>query len=99
MFFKYARKTMNFRILRGKMRQNVIFCVQNIFKIVLFRKIFLFKIVFFIKKIFFKIVLFKYARNLQNLLSLRGKMRQNVIFCVQFFFEIMLFENLFLLEI
>ena len=31
-------------------------------------------------------MLFKNARETQNLRVLRGKMSQNVIFCVQFFF-------------
>ena len=37
--FKNARKTQNLRILRGKLNQNVIFCVQIFFKIVLFKNI------------------------------------------------------------
>ena len=57
--FKYARKTQNLRILRGKMRQNVIFCVQIFFKIVLFKNIYFFKIVLFKKLFFFEIMLFK----------------------------------------
>ena len=42
-----------------------------------------------VKKIFFchEIVLFKYARKTQNVRILRGKMSQNVIFCVQKFFQ------------
>ena len=52
-----------------------------------FYKKFLFKIVLFKNLFFFKIVLFKSARKTQNLRILRGKMRQNVIFCVQFFFQ------------
>ena len=36
MLFKKARKTQNLRILRGKMGQNVISCVQIFLKIVLF---------------------------------------------------------------
>ena len=68
------------------------------FKIMLFRKKIFLKIMLFIKNIFFKIVLlkihfffkfvlFKYARKTQNLRILRGKLKQNVIFCVQFFFQ------------
>ena len=47
--FKNARKTQNLRILRGKLNQNVIFCVQIFFKNVLFKNNFLFKIVLFEK--------------------------------------------------
>ena len=43
---------------------------------------------------FFKNVLFKYARKTQLLRILRGKMSQNVIFCVQNFFQNLLFENI-----
>ena len=50
-----------------------------------FTKTFSFKIMLFGKICFFKIVLFKSARKTQNLRILRGKMRQNVIFCVQIF--------------
>ena len=57
--FKYARKTQIFRILRGKTRQNVIFCVQNFFKIELFKNNFFFKIVLFKNLFFFEIMLFK----------------------------------------
>ena len=47
-----------------------------------------------LKKIFFfKIVLFKYARQTQHLRILRGKMSENVIFCVQNFFQNLLFKN------
>ena len=56
----------------------------------LFTKKFFFKIVV-LKKKFFKIVLFKYARKTQSLRILRGKLNQNVIFCVQIFFRIVLF--------
>ena len=41
--FKNARKTQDLRILRGKLNQNRIFCVQIFFKIVLFRKFFCWK--------------------------------------------------------
>ena len=40
-FFKNARKTQNSRILRGKLNQNVIFCVQNVFQNLLFKISFL----------------------------------------------------------
>ena len=41
-----------------------------------------------LKKIFFfKVMLFKNARQTQNLRILRGKLNQNVIFCVQLFFQ------------
>ena len=53
----------------------------------LIEKIFLFKIMLFRKKIFFEIVLFKSVRKTQKLRILRGKLNQNVIFCVQFFFQ------------
>ena len=53
--FKSARKTQNLRILRSKLNQNVIFCVQNFFKIVLFKNYFFFKIMRFKNKVFFKI--------------------------------------------
>ena len=64
----------------------------------LFKKIFLFKIVLFKKMFFLKIVLFKSARKTQNLPVLRGKMSQNVIFCVQKIFKIVLFKNILLLQ-
>ena len=57
--FKSAPKTQNLRILRGKMRQNVIFCVEFYFKIVLFKNNFFFKAVLFKLFCFFKIMLFK----------------------------------------
>ena len=60
MFFKTARKTQNLHILRGNMNQNVIFCVQTFFKIVLFKNNFFFQIVLLKKKIFFKIVLINF---------------------------------------
>ena len=40
MVFETARKTQNFRILRGKLNQNVINRVQSFFKIVLFKILF-----------------------------------------------------------
>ena len=54
MLFKTACKTQNLRILRGKLNQNVIFCVQIFFKIVLFKNNFFFKIVLFKNNFFFK---------------------------------------------
>ena len=48
---------------------------------------------------FFKIVLFNIARRTQNLFILRCELKQNVIFCLQFFFKIALFKNKFLFEI
>ena len=53
----------------------------------LFKNLFFFKIMLFKKIFFFKIMLFKNARKTQNMRILRGKMRQNVIFCVQIFFQ------------
>ena len=47
--FKYARKTQNLRILRCKLSQNVIFCVQFFFQNLLFKNNFFFKIVLFKK--------------------------------------------------
>ena len=59
MLFKTARKTQNLRILRGKLNQNVIFCVQDFFQNLLFKNIFFFKIMLFKNNFFFKIVLFE----------------------------------------
>ena len=59
MLFRNARKTQILRILRGKFNQNVIFCVQIFFKIVLFKNTFFFKIVLFKNNFFFRIMLFK----------------------------------------
>ena len=53
--FKIARKTQILRILRGRMNQNVIFCVQKIFQNLLFKNEFFFKIVLLKKIIFIKI--------------------------------------------
>ena len=47
------------------------------------------------KFFFLKIILFKNARKTQNLRFLRGKLNQNVIFCVQIFFKIVLFKIFF----
>ena len=65
------------------------------FKIMLFREKFFFKIMLLKKFFFFKIVLFKYARKTQNLRILRGKMSQNVIFCVQTFFKMCFLKVIF----
>ena len=59
MLFKNARKTQKLQVLRGKPNQNVIFCVQVFFTVVLFKNIFFFKVVLFNNNFFFKIVLFK----------------------------------------
>ena len=45
--------------VRGKMSQNVIFCVQTFFKIVLFKNNFFSEIVLFKNLFFLKIMLFK----------------------------------------
>ena len=58
MLYKNARKTQILRILRGKLNENVIDCMQIFFKIVLFKNNFFFKIVLF-KIFFFKNVLSK----------------------------------------
>ena len=58
-FFKSARKTQNLRILRGELNQNLIFCVQTFFEIMLLKNNFSFKIVFFKNSFLLKIVLFK----------------------------------------
>ena len=64
----------------------------------LFKKKFFFKIVH-LKKIFFvEILLFKTARKTQNMRILRRKLNQNVIFCVQTFFKIVIFKNNFFLQ-
>ena len=47
---------------------------------------------------FFKIVLSKSARNTQKLRILRGKLAQNVIFCVQSFFQSRAFQKYFFLQ-
>ena len=51
MLFKTARKTQSLRILRGKMSQNVIFCLQFFFQKLFYKSVFFFKIVLF-KNIF-----------------------------------------------
>ena len=56
-----------------------------------FGKNFFFKIMLFKKILYLRIVLFKYARKKENLRILRGKMSQNVVFCVQKKFQNMLF--------
>ena len=50
------------------------------------------------KNFFFKIVLFKSARKTQKLINLRGKLNQNVIFCVQVFFKIVLSKSFIYLQ-
>ena len=63
-----------------------------------FRKFF-FRQIHALKKIFFfKIVLFKYAREAQKLRILRGKLKQNVIFCAHFFFQNRAFPKYFFLQ-
>ena len=57
--FKYARKTQTLRILRGKLKQNVIFCVQIFFQNRAFQNFIFLQNRAFLKKFFFKIVLFK----------------------------------------
>ena len=57
--FKYARKTQNFSILLSKLKENVIFCMQNFFQDQLFKVNFFIKIVLFKDIFFFKIMLFK----------------------------------------
>ena len=56
---RYARKTQNLHILRGKLEQNMIFRVHIFFKIVLFKNNFFFKIVLFKYNFFLKILLFE----------------------------------------
>ena len=65
--FESARKTQQLRILRGKLNQNVIFCVQTFFKIVLFKNNFFSKIVLFENLLFCKIMLFLKKNLIQNL--------------------------------
>ena len=55
----------------------------------LFTKAFSFKIM--LSNFFFENLLFKNARKTQKLRIVRGKLNQNVIFCVQVFFKNMLF--------
>ena len=55
MLFKYARKTQNLRILRGKLSQNVIFSVENFFQNLLFKITFSTKSCF-LKNIFLQIL-------------------------------------------
>ena len=50
MLSKIARKTKNLRFLRGKLKQNVILCVQMFFQNLLIKSNFFFKIVLFLKK-------------------------------------------------
>ena len=44
-------------------------------------------------------MLFKTARKTENLRILQGELNRNVVFCVQFFFKIVLFENYFVFKI
>ena len=64
-----------------------------------FWKKLLFRFMLFRKTFSFKIVLLKCARKAQSLGVLRGKLKQNVIFCVQIFLKIVLFKNIFLFKI
>ena len=75
-----------------------------------FYKNFSFEMVLFRKKNFFKIMLlknifsskscfFKIARKTQDLRILQSELTQNVIFCVHFFFKIVLFKNNFFFKI
>ena len=64
----------------------------------LFRKKIFFEIVLLKINFFFKIVLFRYARKTQKLRIFRGKMRQNVIFCVQIFFQNRVFQKFIFLQ-
>ena len=43
-------------------------------------------------------MLFKNARKTQNLRNLRGKLNQNVIFCVQIFFQNRAFQKYIFLQ-
>ena len=52
--FKYTRKTQKLSVLRGNLKQNVIFSEQIFFKIVLFKNKFSFKIVLHKNFIFFQ---------------------------------------------
>ena len=48
---------------------------------------------------FLKTALFKIARKTQNLRILRGQLNENVIFCVQRFFQNLLFKKNFFFKI
>ena len=69
------------------------------FRIMLSRKNFTFKIMLFRNFFFFKILHFKIARNTQKMRILGGKLNQNVIFCVQHFFQHLLLKLVFFLKI
>ena len=71
--FKIARITQKMRIIRGKLNQNAIFCVQHFFQNLFYKIYFFIKIVSFRKFFFFKILHFKIARNTQKTSILRGK--------------------------
>ena len=60
-----------------------------------YSEFFLFKSMLFRKVFYFKIVLFKIARETQNLRILWGKLNQNVFFSVQFSFQNLLFKIYF----
>ena len=61
----------------------------------LYTKTFPFKITLSKNIFFFKIMLFKIARKTQKVRFLPDKLNWNVIFCVQRFFQNLLFENFF----
>ena len=65
--FKIARSTQEMHILRGKLNQNVTFCVQHFFQNLLYKIIFFFKFVSFRKIFFFKIMLSKKIYFLEKL--------------------------------
>ena len=52
----------------------------------------------FRKKYLLRIALFKISRQTKNLRFLEAKLNQNLIFCVQRFFENLLFENVSILQ-
>ena len=74
----------------------MLFTKTNSFKIILVRINFTFKITLFRKAVFLKIVLFKIACETQNLRILQGQLSENVIFCVQNFFQKLPFKNNFI---
>ena len=51
------------------------------------------------KFFFFKILRFKIARNTQKMRILQGKLNENVIFCVQLFFQNLLLKLIFFFKI
>ena len=50
------------------------------------------------RKVFFKIVPIKYSGKTQSLRILRGKSKQNVIFCVHFLSQNRAFQKYFFLQ-